>query len=181
VQRIWRLVDEARDLPPPGTKAEGASDLRRATHKAIAAVTDDLENLRFNRAVAQIYALSNSIGAAGKEDGAARREALESLVLMIGPMMPHLAETAWAALGHKTLVVESPWPQADAGLTRDDVVTYAVQVNGKLRATVQFAKGADKAVVEAQALKLEPVARALDGKAPKRVIIVPDRIVNIVA
>jgi leucyl-tRNA synthetase len=181
VQRIWRLVDEAKDLPPPDAKAEGTSDLRRATHKAIAAVTDDLENLRFNRAVAQIYALSNAISAAEKEDGAVRREALESLVLMIGPMMPHLAESAWAALGHKELVVRSPWPKADAALTQDDVVTYAVQVNGKLRATVQFAKGTDKAAVEAEALKLEPVARALEGKAPKRVIVVPDRIVNIVA
>jgi leucyl-tRNA synthetase len=181
VQRIWRLVDEAKDLPPPGTKAQGTSDLRRATHKAIAAVTDDLENLRFNRAVAQIYALSNAIGAAEKEDGAVRREALEALVVMIGPMMPHLAESAWAALGNKTLIVESQWPKADAALTQDDVVTYAIQVNGKLRATVQFAKGTDKAAVEAQALKLEPVVRALDGKAPKRVIVVPDRIVNIVA
>jgi leucyl-tRNA synthetase len=179
-QRIWRLVDEANDLPPPGTKAEGTSDLRRATHKAIAAVTDDLENLRFNRAVAQLYSLSNAISAADAEDGAARREALEAIVLMIGPMMPHLAETAWAKLGHKTLVVETPWPKFDAALTQDNVVTYAVQVNGKLRATMDFEKGTDKAMVEAEALKLESVARALDGKAPKRVIVVPDRIVNIV-
>jgi leucyl-tRNA synthetase len=181
VQRIWRLVDEAKDLPPPGTEAEGTSDLRRATHKAIAAVTDDLENLRFNRAVAQIYALSNAIGAAEKEDGAVRREALESLVLMIGPMMPHLAESAWAALGHKTMLVETPWPKAEAALMHSDSVTVAVQINGKLRGTLELVRGTDSNAAESAALALESVIRVLDGKTPRRVIVVPDRIVNIVA
>jgi leucyl-tRNA synthetase len=181
VQRLWRLVDEAGELPKPGTKADGASELRRATHRAIAAVTDDLENLRFNRGVAQIYTLANAIADAKDASPAAKREALESLVLLIGPMMPHLAETAWQALGHDTLVVDAPWPKADASLVASDTVTYAIQVNGKLRATRQFAKGTDKVTVEREALALEPVARALDGKSPRRVIVVPDRIVNIVA
>jgi leucyl-tRNA synthetase len=186
VQRIWRLVDEAGALPAPGSvpgKVEGAAlDLRRATHKAIAAVTDDLENLRFNRAVAQIYTLAGAIGNADAAiDGAVKREALETLVLLSGPMMPHLAESCWDVLGHKTLLVETPWPKAIAELTEDNTVTYAVQINGKLRATLQFPKGTDKAVVEKEALALEPVTRLLDGKAPKRVIVVPDKIVNIVA
>jgi leucyl-tRNA synthetase len=181
VQRIWRLIDEADDLPPPGTKpgnVEGASlELRRAAHKAIAAVTDDLEHLRFNRAVAQIYTLA---GAISEADPAVKREALEALVLLCGPMMPHLAESCWQRLGHKTLVTDMPWPKADAALTQDNVVTYAVQVNGKLRATREFPKGADKAAVEKEALALEPVVRALEGKTPKRVIVVTDKIVNIV-
>ena len=161
---------------------EGASlELRRATHKAIAAVTDDLENLRFNRAVAQIYTLAGAIGGDAKVDGAVKREALEALVLLCSPMMPHLAESCWETLGHKTLAVDTPWPKADMALTQSDTVTYAVQVSGKLRGTFEIAKGTGKETVEATALALEPVQRILDGKAPKRVIVVPDKIVNIVA
>jgi len=186
VQRVHRLVTEAENLPPAGTvpgTAEGAAlELRRAAHRAIAAVTEDIEALRFNRAVAQIYSLANAIGAAdSKIEGAVRREALEALVLLSGPMMPHLAESCWQALGHTKLVVETPWPKADDALVVSDVVTYAVQVNGKLRATRQVQKGTGKAEVERIVLELEPVRRALDGKAPKKVIVVPDRIVNIVA
>jgi leucyl-tRNA synthetase len=184
VQRIHRLVTEAEKLPPAGTVPaaidSAALELRRAAHRAIAAVTEDLEALRFNRAVAQIYSLANAIGAA-KVGGAAKREALEALVLLTGPMMPHLAETCWRELGHEKLVVETPWPKADQTLVVSDVVTYAVQVNGKLRATRQVQKGTAKAEVERLALELEPVVRALEGKAPKKVIVVPDRIVNIVA
>ncbi len=184
VQRVHRLVTEAENLPLAGTVPANidtdALELRRATHRAIAAVTEDLEALRFNRAVAQIYSLANAIGAA-KVGGAVRREALEALVLLSGPMMPHLAESCWQALGHTKLVVETPWPKADDALVVSDVVTYAVQVNGKLRATRQVQKGTGKAEVERIVLELEPVRRALDGKAPKKVIVVPDRIVNIVA
>ncbi len=186
VQRIWRLVDEAKDLPPPGTPLPTtlqpeALELRRAAHRAIAAVTDDLENLRFNRAVAQIYSLANAIPADAKVDGAIRREALETLVLLIGPMMPHLAESCWRALGHRQLVIETGWPKADPALVRSDTVTIAVQVNGKLRGTLELARGLDNKSVEQAALLLESVARALDGKTPRRVIVVPERIVNIVA
>ena len=137
VQRIHRLVTEAENLPPPGTAigdATGAAlELRQATHRAIAAVTDDLANLRFNRAVAQLYSLANAIQAADTVSGAVRREALEAIVLMIGPMMPHLAETCWEALGHKTMIVETPWPSFIEALTRSETVTIAVQVNGKRR------------------------------------------------
>jgi leucyl-tRNA synthetase len=184
VQRVYRLVTESEGLPPPGTpivaKDEASQALRQATHKTIAAVTGDLENLRFNRAVAQLYTLSNALGAADKADGAARREALEALVLLSAPMMPHLAESCWQALGHSKLVAETPWPAYDPALTASDSVTIAIQVNGKRRGEISMAKNADSKTVEAAALVEEGVVRALDGKAPKKVIVVPNRIVNIV-
>ncbi len=187
VQRIHRLVTEAENLPAPGTPIPSTLDqlsstARRVVHRRIAEVTDHLDNLRFNRAVANIYELANIVGTLlGKADGAVLREALEALVLLLGPMMPHLAETCWAALDHKNLVVETPWPKFIEDLTKEDVVTYAIQVNGKLRATQQFANGTDTATVESEALKLDPIIRALDGKIPKKVIVVPNRIVNVVA
>jgi len=185
-QRVWRLVTETEGLPPPGTaiqQAEGAAlELRRAAHRAIAAVSDDLDALRFNRAVAQIYGFVNAIEAAGTGvPGAVRREALETLTLLIGPMMPHLAESCWQALGHERFVAMTAWPKADPSLTASDTVTIAVQVNGKLRGTIEALRGTDKAALETAALELDTVARALDGKAPRRVIVVPERIVNIVA
>jgi len=184
VQRIWRLVNEAEGLPPPGTRlgnAEGAAlELRRATHRAIAAVTDDLAALRFNRAVAQIYTFVNAISAS-EVSGAVRREALETLVLLIGPMMPHLAESCWQALGHGQFVAATAWPAADAALVAADTITVAVQVNGKLRGTIAVAPGADNASMEKAALALDTVTRALDGKTPRKVIVVPNRIVNVVA
>jgi leucyl-tRNA synthetase len=180
VQRVWRLVSEAEGLPPPGTKAQGQSELRRATHRAIAAVTEDLAALRFNRAVAQIYTLSNAISAANAS-GADRREALEALVLLSGPMMPHLAESCWETLGHRPFLAAAPWPQADPALVASDSVTIAVQVNGKLRGTVSVPPGSDNSEVEKSALALETVQRALEGKTPRKVIVVPNRIVNIVA
>ena len=182
VQRIWRLVSE------DGANGEAASlhqeteadlALARARHRAIAAVTEDLEALRFNRAVAQIYTLANEISAS-KAGSAACRQALETLVLLIGPMMPHLAEECWRHLGQTGLVAQTPWPQADPELVRSSEVTLAVQVNGKLRGTLELAKGAAKDEAEKAALALEAVQRALAGKTPKRVIVVPDRIVNIV-
>ena len=179
VQRIWRLVEDAADLPPPGTAPQGASELRRAVHRAIAAVTDDVEHLRFNRAVAQIYTLAGAIDA--KAAAADRREALETLVLLIAPMMPHLAESCWQALGHAELVADTPWPKADPALVKSDTVTIAVQVNGKRRGEITVAADAGEEAVKAAALKDEGVIRSLEGKAPKRIIVVPQRIVNIVA
>ncbi|HEY0299771.1 MAG TPA: class I tRNA ligase family protein, partial [Rhizomicrobium sp.] len=132
-------------------------------------------------AVAQIYTLANAIQQYAEADAAVRREALESIVLLIGPMMPHLAETCWEALGHETLLVDTPWPSFIAALTRSDSVTIAVQVNGKRRGELTLALGAAEDAVKAAALALDGVARALDGKAPRNVIVVPNRIVNIVA
>jgi leucyl-tRNA synthetase len=185
VQRVYRLATESEGLPLPGTPAtagdEASKALRQAVHKAIAAVTGDLEHLRFNRAVAQLYTLSNVISSADKVDAGARREALEALVLLSAPMMPHLAEECWQALGHKSLAAETPWPKHDPALLKTDTVIIAVQVNGKRRGEVVVAQGADNQAVEKAALALEGVVRALAGAAPKKVIVVPNRIVNIVA
>jgi leucyl-tRNA synthetase len=125
--------------------------------------------------------LANAINVADKSvPGAVLREALEILVLLIGPMMPHLAETCWHSLGHEGLVVDAPWPKADSDLVRSENIRIAVQVNGKLRGTVDLPRGTDKESAEAAALSLDTVSRALDGKPPRRVIVVPDRIVNVV-
>ena len=177
VQRIWRLVNDAASHSA-GNHA--ATDLRRATHKVISAVTDDLENLRFNRAIARIYELSNALqtGLAAKDS--AVREAADTLVLLMAPMMPHLAEECWAVLDHKTTVVDTPWPKADAALLVDDYVTLGIQVNGKRRDEIRVPKGSTKEVLEPMVMQLEGVKRALDGKPVSKFIVVPDRIINIV-
>jgi leucyl-tRNA synthetase len=102
-------------------------------------------------------------------------------VLLTGPMMPHLAETCWNELGHGDLVVDTPWPKADPALVHSDTVTIAVQVNGKRRGEITISRAAEQKSIEAAALALDGVVRALDGKPPRRVIVVPERIVNIVA
>jgi leucyl-tRNA synthetase len=185
VQRIWRLVSEAEGLPAPGTQAapsdEVSKSLRQAAHKAIAAVTEDLGVLRFNRAVAQLYMLSNAIADAPQADAATRREALETMVLLAAPMMPHLAEESWRVLGHDRLVAETPWPKHDPALLKTDTVIIAIQVNGKRRGEVTVARDADNKTVEQAALAEDGVKRALGGVAPKKIIVVPGRIVNIVA
>jgi len=185
VQRVHRLVTESEDLPPPGTPLGDVTGagfaLRQAVHRAIAAVTGDLENLRFNRAVAQIYSLANAIQQAETVSGAVRREALEVMVLLFGPMMPHLAETCWEALGHRTLLVDTAWPRFDEDLIRSDTITIAVQVNGKRRDEIIVARDADEDTLRQAALARDGVIRALDGKTPRRVIVVPGRIVNVVA
>jgi len=183
VQRVHRLITEAEQLPPAGSAIasdESGGALRQATHRAIDWVTDDLENLRFNRAVARIYELTNEISTA-PASSSSYREALETLVLLLAPMMPHLAESCWTALGHKTLVVETPWPKADPQLVKSESLTIAVQVNGKRRGEIEVSVAAGQEEVRSLALALGPVQHALDGKAPKRVIVVPGRIVNIVA
>jgi leucyl-tRNA synthetase len=124
--------------------------------------------------------LSNAITDAPKADAATRREALEALVLLAAPMMPHLAEECWQALGHKSFVAQTPWPKHDPALLKSDTVTIAIQVNGKRRGEIVVARDADNKTVEAAALAEEGVKRALDGVMPKKVIVVPGRIVNIV-
>ncbi len=194
VNRLWRLASEPpAPLPPPGTPlpttlSPGLSALRRAVHQAIAAVTDDLDKFRFNRAVARIRELTNAIEelpeqAMRSEPGAPAvlREALETLARLLGPMMPHLAEEMWLSLGGAGLLADQPWPLADPDLARDEQVTIAVQVNGKLRATLEFPRDTESGAIESAALGLPQVARWLDGRAPRKVIVVPNRVVSIVA
>ena len=189
VQRIYRMVEEPSVAlaPVDSTVPEGvegpALDLRKATHKTIKGVTADIENLHFNKAVARLYEFANAISGAKAADGMAEvlREATETLILLVGPAMPHLAEEMWAKLGHATLVANTPWPQAIEALTVDATVKMAVQVNGKVRETIEVAKDMDKQDVEAMALDLPNVKKFTDGNTVRKVIVVPGRIVNIVA
>jgi len=188
-QRLFRIATQAlAELPPVGTArpaalSAAAIELRRAAHKAIAGVSTDIEAFHFNKAVARLYELANTIDSAEPVDAGSQwalREALEIFVRLTGPMTPHLAEELWQALGHKSLLADSPWPLAEDALLVDDTVTMAVQLNGKLRGTLQLPKDAAKDVAEKAALALPELARGLDGKTPKRVIVVPNRIVNVV-
>jgi leucyl-tRNA synthetase len=162
-----------------------AAELRRAAHKALDAVARNIEGLRFNVAVAQIYEFTNVLSAAlaksHQDLASALREGAEFLVQMIGPMMPHLAEECWARLGYNTLLANQPWPAVDPALLVDDCVTIAVQVNGKRRDELVIARNAAKEDIEAAALRLESVLRALEGRPAKKIIVVPQRIVNVVA
>jgi leucyl-tRNA synthetase len=190
VNRLWRMVSEPSvPLAAPGSPmASGlppALDAaRRATHKTIAAVTDDLDKFRFNRAVARIRELTNALEELPpSEPGAPEvlREGLETLTRLLGPMMPHLAEEMWQTLGGQGLLADQPWPVADPQLTRDEQVTIAIQVNGKLRGTLELPRDADNLAVEEAAMALPQVLRWLEGRPPRKVIVVPNRIVNIVA
>ncbi len=190
IQRIWRIIDDLADrAAPPGTPQPAdfgpdAAQLRKVVHKTLDSVGRNIEGLRFNVAVAGLYEATNAIQQAASKstDGMdwALREAAELLVQMFAPMMPHLAEECWARLGYNTLVSNQPWPAADPGLLVDDTVTVAVQVNGKRRDELTIARTASKEDVEAAALALETVQKALDGRKPKKVIVVPQRIVNVV-
>ena len=191
VQRVWRLVSEAATAlsgVAPRAAAEGdAAAISKIAHKTLKAVGEDIGKLAFNKAVARLYELTNALAApmaqAQTADAAMRgamREALEFLVVMVAPMMPHLAEECWNELGCDGLVAERRWPAFDAALTVDNEIVYPVQVNGKKRADLTIARDADQAAVEKAALALEPVQKALEGRAPKKVIVVPQRIVNVV-
>jgi leucyl-tRNA synthetase len=201
MQRAWRVVDDLADKAAeegaarPDTLGAEALELRRAAHKALHAVGQNIEGLRFNVAVAQIYeftnTLSSALAKAGTDDKSSAkisqdlawvlREAGELFVQMIAPMMPHLAEECWARLGYNSLVANQPWPVADAALLVDDKITIAVQVNGKRRDELVIARDAAKEEIEAAALGLETVVKALEGRPAKKVIVVPQRIVNVVA
>ena len=177
VQRIWRLVNEAVDEP---AHEAGSLSLAKTAHRTLEAVGSDIEGLRFNRAVARIHELVNAIGTA-QANGERTRDAVEILVRVMAPMMPHLGEECWRLLGHDGLLMDAPWPQADPALLEDDTITLPVQVNGKRRDEIEVAVDASKADIEAAAIAAEGVAKILAGQAPKRVIVVPGRIVNVVA
>ncbi len=204
VQRLWRLVGEAAEIAQsapaerPSVFSPAAAALRKATHQALAKVTDDIEKLHFNVCVAAIYEFANTLGAAigdigseGADDGEspspaadlrwAMNEAVNVLVQLFAPMMPHLAEECWAMLGHKTLVAQAAWPAVERSLLVEDTLTLPVQINGKKRDEITVPRAASNAEIEAAVLALDAVKKALDGKSPKKVIIVPGRIVNVVA
>ncbi len=201
VNRIWDAVAPAKgalkphDLAtPPGDMDEAGVALRRATHAAIAGVTDDIEHFRFNKAIARIYEFLNTLKKTppmNKQDGApansvkaeafAQAEALAALTRLVAPFTPHLAEECWEALGGEGLVCDAPWPKADPALLVKDAIVLGVQVNGKRRGEIKIAADAPNETVEQAALSDEAVKRHIDGKTIRKVVVVPGRIVNIVA
>jgi leucyl-tRNA synthetase len=189
LNRLWRLFDvnvmrlAPIDAPPPGAMSAEAVACKRAIHQTIAAVTSEVERFHFNKAVALIRELSNRLEAFDQADPAApalMREGIEAVVLLIGPMVPHLAEELWQRLGHQTLMADTAWPVADPAWLVEDEVTVAVQVKGRLRATLTLAKGTSQDDAVAAAMADPNVGRALEGKPLRRVIFVPDKIVNLV-
>ena len=173
VQRLWRLFDGE----PGAEGVDGALD--RKLHRTIAGVATDIEALSFNKAVAKIYELANAVEKA--VPSASRDRAARTLMLLVAPMVPHLAEEAWAAAGQGGLIADAAWPVVDPALLIEDEVTIAIQINGKLRDTLTLAKGLPKEAVEAAALASDKIMRGLEGRAPRKVIVVPDRLVNLVA
>jgi leucyl-tRNA synthetase len=190
MQRVWRLVSEIAETIPatarPAAFGDEALALRRITHKTCAAISADIEGLAFNRAVARLYELVNALskasqGKAGGEDMRfALRECAAFLVTMMAPMAPHLAEECWSVLGGEGLLATAPWPEVEADLLVEASITLPVQVNGKKRADLSVARDASNEEVEAATLALEAVQRALEGKPVRKIIVVPQRIVNVV-
>jgi leucyl-tRNA synthetase len=173
VNRIWRLFETVGT----GTGTDKAVD--RALHRTIAGVGSDIDALGFNKAVAKLHELVNMVERA--PESGSRSTAIRTLALLVAPMLPHLAEEGWAAMNGDGLIARQAWPKYDPSLLIDDEVTIAVQVNGKLRDTLTVPKDMDKATLEAAALASDKVIRSLDGASPKKVIVVPGRLVNIVA
>ncbi|HSR75641.1 MAG TPA: leucine--tRNA ligase [Xanthobacteraceae bacterium] len=196
-QRLWRLIGDAAEIAAsapaerPAEFGPAALAVRKAAHGALARVSDEIEKLHFNVCVAQIYEFTNTLSEAIDEAAEtpavapdlrwAIREAANIMVQLFHPMMPHLAEQCFALLGHDDLVAQASWPKVELDLLIEDTVTLPVQVNGKKRAEVTVSRAATNAEIEAAVLALPEVQRALEGKKPKRVIVVPQRIVNVVA
>jgi len=191
VQRLWRVVCDIATLEDGHTAThaeQSALSIRKAAHRALARTEDDVERLRFNRCVAHVYELSNALqsamaeceGPASQDLVTALREAGLILMQIVAPMMPHLAEECWSVLGGQGLVAEAAWPLADRGLIIENEFTYPVQINGKKRADLTIARDADQKTVEMAVLALDAVQKALDNQVPKKIIVVPQRIVNVV-
>lgn len=194
VQRIWRLINEAAatvestEAELSAAPGEAALNLRRAAHKMLAGVSNGIESLRYNTAVAQIYKFSNTLAAALRDNKEtedpdlifAIRDGVEFLIQAIGPMMPHLAEECWTVLGHGTILADTSWPEIDPALLVEDQIVIPIQVNGKRRDEIRIAKGSSKADIEAAALETENIKRAIGDSAVRKIIVVPDRIVNVV-
>ena len=187
--RLWRLINQPEkefskiNAEKPEAISCAALATEKAIHITIASVSSDLDKFHFNKAVARIRELTNTLDALEpQQDGAAwvRRHGLEVAICLIGPMMPHLAEDLWHSLGHETLLADTAWPVADPNLLVKNSVTIAVQVNGKLRGTLELAKDSDQKSTEEAALSLHNVASAIGDKPIRKVIIVPNRIVNVV-
>ena len=196
VQQLWRLIGALASVAAPAgsaiqgvTEAE-AIEIRRHTHRHCARIADHIERLRFNTAIAEIRKLSNALGGSvGDIDSPdvspqcrlAYREAADALVLMFAPMMPHLAEECWQRLGHARAVAYAAWPAVDPALAMDETIVMPVQINGKKRGELVIGRDSDVKLIESEALRLDDVRRGLEGRPVRKIIVVPNRIVNVVA
>ncbi|WP_065330137.1 leucine--tRNA ligase [Tritonibacter mobilis] len=179
LNRVWNLCDRIGEMDPDA-KGEGDEDLLREMHKAIRDVTLGVESFGFNAAIAKLYGFTNTLSKS-KASAAVQKQAIKTLAQLMSPMTPHLSEDIWAHQGGEGLIANAPWPVADESMLVEDTVTLPIQVNGKRRGELTVANDLDKAEVEKLALAHEAVQRVLEGAAPKKVIVVPGRIVNVVA
>ncbi|MEO5970778.1 MAG: class I tRNA ligase family protein, partial [Bdellovibrionia bacterium] len=176
LQRVWRvMIDDQGKLLV--TDTEPSQEDLRITHKTIKKVTEDIENFRFNTAISQMMIFINHMTKLEVRP----RSCLRPFVQLLNPFVPHLAEELWEQLGEKSLLTFEPWPVFDLALSKDDLITIAVQVMGKTRGTIEVIPGTEQAVVELEARKLAPVANQLQGKQIKKIIFVKDKILNFVA
>jgi leucyl-tRNA synthetase len=175
--RVFRIAVQASEDTTPACAAD--NDLLREMHKCIDDVTKGVESFGFNAAIAKLYGFTNTL-AKSKAGGIARQQAARTLAQLMSPMTPHLSEEIWKRLGGKGLVAKAEWPVADPAMLIEDTVTLPVQINGKRRAEIDVPKDMDKARIEAMALAQDAVQKALDGATPKKIIVVPGRIVNVV-
>jgi len=174
--RVWRIAEGASDAPETGS---GDEELERERHKAIHDVTMGIESFGFNTSVARLYAFANTLSKS-KAGRAAQVRAARTMAQLMAPMTPHLSEEIWRLLGGEGLIANAPWPQADESMLVEDEVTMPIQINGKRRAEITVPRDMAKDAVEARALETHAVQKALDGGSPKKVIVVPGRIVNVV-
>ena len=193
LQRLYRLAGDYNNILKnldSDSKDEKSNPelLRKFTHLTLANVTQDVERFHFNKAIARIREHTNRLEGVLDKDimrepkfRKAFTEAIEAVLHLIAPFLPHLAEECWSLLGHKDLIALRAWPKADAALLEDETVTVAVQVNGKLRATLTLAKNLPEDEAKAIALAHPSVAAQLDGKTVKKTVVVPNRIINVVA
>ena len=177
ISRVHRIASEIAVMDEAAGK--GDDDLLRAMHKAIEDVTSGVESFGFNAAIAKLYGFTSAL-AKSKAGGAAKREAMRVLAQLMSPMTPHLSEEIWTMLGGEGLVINAPWPVADPKMLVLDTVTMPIQINGKRRSEIAVAADMPKDELEKLVLRLDIVVAALNGAAPKKLIVVPGRIVNIV-
>jgi len=177
VQRVWTEVD---GFDPDAPAHESDAALIRATHKAIKAVSEGVSGFRFNSAIAKLYAFVAVVRDHGTAGAAARRQALSALVRLVAPFTPHLAEECWTRLGEEGMVLDAPWPEFDPALAADDEVTLPIQVNGKRRGEIRVARGLEPAEVEAIVMADADVQARLEGQTVRKIVVVKDRIVNLV-
>ena len=190
INRLWRMVSESNipigefGAPMPQEISEDIEKIRRFIHQTVHAVSNDLDKFHFNKAVARIRELTNSLDSMDPESAGASwvyRDGMETVVKLIGPIIPHIAEEMWHALGHKKYVIETPWPEYDETLLVEDMVTVGVQVNGKMRGTIELPVDCSQETAEEAGMNLDTVVKAIEGKKVRKIIYVPNRILNVVA